>query len=218
MPRSLLRPLLGLLLTLLLNLQLNLSPALAALETVSTTAKSQATHTTPAPLVPPSASPNTYNLTPNTYSALPPDPVPPRPFCGEACWSASFFLPGSGQLFLGESLRGWGFMAGTIIAPWAISTLTMALLEIGKVPGWSGAELQQAVPFFIVAATLATISMYIWNIFDAYGVQNEKNAAWQSAFEKALEENWVQWQPKLVQTPVKGQESHWHFEVLLGSF
>jgi hypothetical protein len=212
MLRPLLHPLLCLLLT-LLSLQLNLSPALAALETVSTTTKGQATNTAP-------ASPQTYNLSPNTYAALPPDPVPapPRPFCGEACWSASFFLPGSGQLFLGESLRGWGFMAGTIIAPWAISTLTMALLEIGKVPGWSGAELQQAVPFFIVAATLATISMYIWNIFDAYGVQNEKNAAWQSAFEKALEENWAQWQPKLVQTPVKGQESHWHFEVLLGSF
>lgn len=212
MLRPFLHPLLCLLLA-LLSLQVNLSPALAALETVSTATKSQTTNTTP-------AAPQTDSLSPNTYTALPPDPVPPppRPFCGEACWSASFFLPGSGQLFLGESLRGWGFMAGTLIAPWALSTLTMALLEIGKVPGWSGAELQQAVPFFIVAATLATISMYIWNIFDAYGVQNEKNAAWQSAFEKALEENWAQWQPKLVQTPVKGQESHWHFEVLLGSF
>ncbi|MGE3727684.1 MAG: hypothetical protein AB7I41_19150 [Candidatus Sericytochromatia bacterium] len=208
MLRPLLHPLLCLLLT-LLSLQLNLSPALAALETVSTTAQSQSSNTA-------ATSPHTYNRSPNTYSALPPDPVPPppRPFCGEACWSASFFLPGSGQLFLGESLRGWGFMAGTIIAPWAISTLTMALLEIGQVPGWSGAELQQAVPFFIVAATLATISMYIWNIFDAYGVQNEKNAAWQKAIEQSLQ----QWQPKLVQTPVKGQESHWHFEVLLGSF
>jgi TM2 domain-containing membrane protein YozV len=215
MRRPLLHPLLSLLLTLLLSLQANLSPALAALETVSTAGKSPATNTTPA-----LPSPNAAPLTVETYAVLPPDPVPPppRPFCGEACWSASFFLPGSGQLFLGESLRGWGFMAGTLIAPWALSTLTMALLEIGKVPGWSGAELQQAVPFFIVAATLATISMYIWNIFDAYGVQNEKNAAWQSAFEKALEENWAQWQPKLVQTPVKGQESHWHFEVLLGSF
>lgn len=216
MLRFLLRPLLALLLT-LLSLQLNLAPALAALETTSTDAKSSiASVSTSSSL----SSPNTYHLKPNTYSALPPDPVPPppRPFCGEACWSASFFLPGSGQLFLGEALRGWGFMAGTIIAPWALSTLTMAVLEIGKVPGWSGAELQQAVPFFIVAATLATISMYIWNIFDAYGVQSEKNAAWQSAFEQALEENLKQWQPQLVQTPIKGQENHWHLQVQLGSF
>lgn len=183
----------------LFSLQVNLAPALAALE-----------HTAQSP-----ATQQTYTRLSETYSALPPDPVPPplRPFCGEACWSASFFLPGSGQLFLGESLRGWGFMAGTLIAPWALSTLSMALLEIGKVPGWSGAELQQAVPFFIVAATLATISMYIWNIFDAYGIQTEKNAAWQSTLD-ALEN----WQPQWVQTPVTGQESHWHLQVSVGHF
>jgi hypothetical protein len=153
-----------------------------------------------------------FHLTPDAYALLRPDPtpVPEIPFCGEACWSASFVLPGSGQLFLGEPLRGWGFMAGTLIAPWAISSLTMALLETFKVPGWSGAELEQAAPFFILAALIGGVSMYVWNIFDAYGLQNERILAWKTALEGL--------QPRLSRLQSTGELAPWHLEVRLATF
>ncbi|PIQ24736.1 hypothetical protein COW36_23460 [bacterium (Candidatus Blackallbacteria) CG17_big_fil_post_rev_8_21_14_2_50_48_46] len=122
--------------------------------------------------------PQRYVLEPQDRLALLPlseTPALEAPFCGEACWSASFFLPGAGQLFLGEPLRGWGFMAGTLIAPWVLATLSMASLQALNLPGWNGSDLQQATPFFILAALLGSLTLYIWNIFDAYGLQLEKD-------------------------------------------
>lgn len=106
------------------------------------------------------------------------EPVGTVPFCADACWSASFILPGSGQLFLGESLRGWGFMAGTLVAPWVSAVLAMALLEALARPDWSGPALQASRSFFVWAAFLVALGIYVWNIFDAYSLQEEKIRQW----------------------------------------
>ncbi len=99
---------------------------------------------------------------------------------------ASFFVPGSGQLLMGETWRGLAFMGGEIvlvsIITDAVESLkeTAILNEKGFVAGYTDEKKGKTSMAVLLSALAADLGLSIWSSIDAGRIAKVKNMHYQS--------------------------------------
>jgi hypothetical protein len=122
------------------------------------------------------------NFNPKEYFANPTDPY-------AVGWTRalSFFVPGSGQLVMHETVRGLCFMAGGMILTSVLEDQLEDLLKIavtdanGTVTGFSDEAQASALIKRILIFSAADLGVAIWSCIDAGRIAKVKNMYYQDA-------------------------------------
>lgn len=91
-------------------------------------------------------------------------------------WVLSIVIPGLGQFLMGDVMRGILFFAAPVLVGILISVLSVVLVGGAAATGNVGAATGAAGIVSIVALVgwLAVLAIYIWNVVDAYFMNQEK--------------------------------------------
>ncbi|MBW6500712.1 MAG: hypothetical protein K0B05_04885 [Bacteroidales bacterium] len=93
---------------------------------------------------------------------------------------ASLFIPGLGQIIMGETGRGVAFMGASAgFAALYTAGMIRSVKTIGA--GISGDEVEEGGPFMFMAGGIGLMAVWIWSVGDAVRVAKVNNLAYRDA-------------------------------------